>query len=734
MNRTLDLPVNRWLIGSGLCLLTAPILWWAIAFAQQLRFAHALEKETLSSYHLIVWLLVLLALAILCVRRLRGFPIFVILLGAAIIAQEYLGNLSSEKSYQVQMGGNSWVDGIDVYCNDVHLGKTPFRLTAEEFALRIEPRKTPPEQPHVEVRHPDDKHFDFDSAKWTWVPQDIFKYQNEWPPNHGRYSRSDFEGLMQDFRETDFWWRFERNGCQGIAAAMNFFGRGVGSRGSITIDVSPSIEIRSAALHAQALVDWVTEADFQIEEDVIRHILVYREQLFPEFLKHIEFEPRLEIIFQRAAEVDFKMPLVFTESEGQQILDRVLSQIRERELFSIPSTASTAVLHIARLYPDLIVDRFEKLLDSRRAWTHRSGSGDRISWSGTGVPIERVALEYAIRELRLQPDQLFDRLVYLSHSNPGFLVLVGQYERKEAVDLIRHYLVHAEQRHQKFQAAQFCFSLRNPMLEAEVRSFIEKNAGTSHFSMQNKKFVLDRLDGSQEELQSLASWVAGLRRSDTWGRNCRTEMLVRIPASNVREHLERMNSGNRSERSVAPRVLRDHPNPALDEFLIDKFQVGLEKNDGGSMFNEVVQALSQSDSATIRAFVESRLAEGGKPWMRLVEHIDEAPKWAWLVPALAKLSDADKAMQESAVELLERIGTDAAWDALEAWPPKSPVEGVVKHQIAKRKIALQENAQRIEQARRLIAGKMKPDDLLPASIPFTWTKSGYQLVNDEAAK
>jgi len=119
--------------------------------------------------------------------------------------------------------------------------------------------------------------------------------------------------------------------------------------------------------------------------------------------------------------------------------------------------------------------------------------------------------------------------------------------------------------------------------------------------------------------------------------------------------------------------------------------------------------------------------------MRLVQRIDNAPKWAWLVPALAKLSDADKAMQKSAVELLGKIGTDAAWDVLKAWPSESPVEDVVKQLLAKRKIALQENAQRIEQARRLIAGEMKPDDLLPASIPFTWTKSGYQLANEEAA-
>jgi len=247
------------------------------------------------------------------------------------------------------MGGNSFFDGFDVYCNEVHLGKTPFLLTDKDFENRVKPRSTPPNQPHIHLFSSDEEQPDFSWAQWTWVPGDLFSQLGEWSPDHQRYHREDFDGLMEDCREARFWWRFERKSCQGVVTAGSLSGGGFGTWGGLTtVYVTPSVETRSAAAHAQVLVDLITAADFEIEEKVIQHILDFRGHLFPEFLKIIPTEPRLETIFQRAAEVDFEMPAKLTEAESKRILDRILSGIRQRGTFSVPSTAGTAVLREPR--------------------------------------------------------------------------------------------------------------------------------------------------------------------------------------------------------------------------------------------------------------------------------------------------------------------------------------------------------------------------------------------------
>lgn len=125
-------------------------------------------------------------------------------------------------------GFRMYKDGTDVYCNGVHLGQTPLRLTVEELLAKVTPWDVPPSQPWLK-----------DDA-YTWMPWDDFReerydkanqlYDQFWKlyerDQSGSRSMNKNEMLQKQAQWNEhiagcqYWWRFEKDGSQ-LHATLN---------------------------------------------------------------------------------------------------------------------------------------------------------------------------------------------------------------------------------------------------------------------------------------------------------------------------------------------------------------------------------------------------------------------------------------------------------------------------------------------------------------------------------
>ena len=139
-------------------------------------------------------------------------------------------------------------------CNDVHLGKTPLNISEVEFNKIVKPWDNPPDQPIMIIDEEDDRHDRYSWAKFFYVPRDIFEMNKQWPPDHRRYNRHNDKETLEDFKNSKYWWRFEKDGCVGLTRLSNFSGGSSGFNGRTTIEINPSITFLSAEKHIEALI------------------------------------------------------------------------------------------------------------------------------------------------------------------------------------------------------------------------------------------------------------------------------------------------------------------------------------------------------------------------------------------------------------------------------------------------------------------------------------------------
>lgn len=113
-------------------------------------------------------------------------------------------------------------DGIDVYCNGVHLGKTPLHLNAEQLQAKVSPWKTPPIQPMYE---PGKK------PLYTWLPWDDF-LESRYLKSQNLFNAATYDSQTVSIGPTavltkaprrnpdidaldaqcEYWWSFEEDG------------------------------------------------------------------------------------------------------------------------------------------------------------------------------------------------------------------------------------------------------------------------------------------------------------------------------------------------------------------------------------------------------------------------------------------------------------------------------------------------------------------------------------------
>ncbi len=650
-----------------------------------------------------------------------------------LLTYGFVSGTDMEKRYELLIGAGRPTLGVDVYCNDIHLGKTPLRISKEDLYKEVKPWKEPPRQIRLDMRGADDGDDRYFWANYYYLPNDVFDRWNEWPPDHNRYNRHNLTESLKDIAATKYWWHFEKDGCVGLAPIANFGGGGGGGR-VITIRATPQISFLSAGPHLTALLDELTRSDYEASDEWIAHFGKYSGLLFMDFYKKTQADDKVLPTLDAVVRAEFDIPKDPTAADCARVVDEILDRIEKNGCFTVPSLESLAMDIVGKVDRRPIVKRFREHLDMGYGSGGTASSTGWTTWRRSGEAARQLPLEYAVRNLR--PPELFNRLVYLSTNSDRFLDVIGNYRRPEAVRLIGHYLRQIERGkgrgynrgHNVQNAIRLCSKIDNPELDERFYWFIRENASSNAHDHYLQQFLESRAKSKESDKSRLAEFVFSSAPLD---ERDKIEQLCKIdsPASlNYINHLI-MRGDDRQRKRALEHLHRRH-NPSLDDFLIESYNWLAEKPDVKHYGNhaEVTWALVNANSDRIRKFLEGKWNESSESRSKLIKILRSAgwtkPHMAWLVPLIAELPESEKL---NAVGIVDNIDTSDAWALLEEWAggDNEELARQAKWYLDKRAEETKNVTPSAGKGADLIAGKIRPDDLLAGAAAYVWTDKGY---------
>ena len=633
--------------------------------------------------------------------------------------------------------------GIDVFCNDVYLGKTPLKISEAEFHEKVKPWNTPPRQKLVVgdesiIQNIRSHRFGLANMElqWQYIPFDYF----------GQHRRSGYSGYASDYpgMKGYYWWRFERDGSTGVAAiGPTACGEYDDGRIVKAQSWSPFLEYPSIRPYVGHLLHNLKRTNYQPSAKWWRHVAKASGLLFPHLYEIGTRDSRVIRALEMAIKTEFGINQGMSTDAWGAVLDEVISRSKQLRSFHTLSPESMAMDLIIQHNPQLIEAHFLKLLsrgmDPWRVFT--SGLNRSMTYRD---PAGFLPLEYAV--LKCHPPTLFKRLVYESGRGERVLSMVGNYSRGEAVELVRHYLnegingrpsvYYGIQYQPQRRALDFATHLQNPALELELRRFVLRNVlrGEQESDYHLREFINSRLRRSlnEDEAISLAEWIAE---------------VVPVPEGEKLQYLIRINS-DRTHRyvrdilqhqpllqtTVLEELIR-HPNPSLDLFLIEAYQVVTANvNSAGiapvntlrnsmDVSSDLIRAMVLCDTPRMRAFLEEIWNASDRNKIDLLKaikqeasnHYPHLHEWSALISEIVNVD-----IRLAAIPTLGMIDTPESSKILADWALSS--DEVVKDEATR---ALAKYRERSRKADALLSGSIKPDDLLVGHTAYVWDGKNY---------
>ena len=726
MNR--DIPINRAAVNITLFLLLLPFYATVLLTREfgALTLLLDLIAEGRPFAFPLVYLLLLgyaaSALWLLWRGHLLG-PALVLLV--TVVMHSASSGAHDAKRYELLIGSSKPVRGIDVYCNGVHLGRTPLRISERQLRSKVDPWDTPPEQPRFSISGDQTSDSRYHFARYYYVPYEVFALYKAWPPSL-RYNRHNDKEMLEDIKSSKYWWHFEKDGCVGLTRLANFAG-GSGGGLTITINIDPDIEFLSAAAHLQLMLAHLESTACQPTEEWLRHFLKFKGLLFMQFYEHVLRDDRLRPALDALVRAEFDIPDKPAARDCARVLDQILDSVERAGVFTVPSLESLAVTLVGRAHAEPLTERFlESLRLGPSASSGQYTSDIWTTYRRSGINIRQIPLQLAVRQLC--PPELFNRLVYMSR-NGSYLDIVGSYPRKETVRLIQYHLRAVEQRtgrRRRFdirRAMRFCAQIKNPELEPFLYDFIRRNSASRGSDFHIRRFIESRITDAGSA--NLPEWIfhwAPLEDRE------KIDYLVRVNDPRTSYYMKILIHRNCDRRQEVIYQLEKNPNPSLDQFLIDSYRWYLGPQGPGHWPTYLTGAIANADTPAIRQFLTSLWNEAGDR-NTLLKNLQRAqwrsPHMSYLTPLIEQLTDTTERL--AAVKLLEKIDSTGAWDLAAKWArdadPQLAAAAAEQLQIHQQRT--DEQKSRLQQAGDLIAGKIKPDDLLAPPRPYHWNGQQY---------
>ena len=638
-----------------------------------------------------------------------------------------------------RFGQQSRIQGVTVECNGVTLGQTPFTISEEEFCEKVKPWDAPPPQTMVDAdMHAGTMHYDF--SKFRHVPQDIFV---DGPFSALQWSLNSDE-IRRKMRTSAYWWYFEKDGCTGLGRTGGFSISRRGTGTSIITDVNPSMTFPSLRPHMELLVADLERHDGVPTSEWIEHFRKYQDLLFVDFHTAAREDPELLPALHAVVKDEFRIPDTPTAADCERIVDEILDRVEQRGGFLEPSPESVALDLLGADVANVVTARF---LDSPHEAAGGGGRRSSDEWTLThraDHSVWQLPLEYVMK--RHPAPELFGRMVYLAAQNPGrFMPFVAAYQRPEAVEIVRTYLTpfkfgsRSHDRGAIENVLRLAAEVVNPALEDDYRHIVSDRGGDRFLQDDVERFISSRIDAPGIDQDRLADWILHWPPIPD---EAKVEALLRMRTPKAALDLYHLASMKPHLIEDAVDKLTRDPNPHCDDFLIRVFRESFYGRRHVESPHVLYKALARLDTPAIHAFVEdmwNKWEEDG--WKNLIGEKKElvwgfahsnwdGPGMEWMVELLAPLTGEEE--RWGGMRLLAKIGSPEAWDLLDAWAQDgSPAMKDRARDIAeKSRERHAEEQERIQLAEDLIAGRIKPDDLLPPQKAYVWNGDDY--VEEEA--
>ena len=628
---------------------------------------------------------------------------------------------------------------IDVYCNDVYLGKTPLRISETEFHEKVKPWDTPPRQKMVigediiENIKTDRDGLANTKLRWYYIPYHYFD-------QHRAVNQQGFSSY-DDAVNCGYWWRFEKDGCTGFAtiARMGSYPYPASSQ-HIRIRSMPDLEYPSLQSYLEHLIHDLKQSNYQPSVEWKTHVLSSSWSLFRDLYMIGQRDSRVMQALEMAIQAEFGIHEGMSLQAWETVLDEIMSRTKQQGDFHPTSPESMAMDMIIRHNTKPIETRFLKLL-SRGV---PSALILKSNYMGSGIKrAEFMPLEYAV--LKSSPPALFKRLVYESRRGERFLSMVGNYPREEALRLVRRYLddvinhpsaTNASSVFLTLKAMDLVTQLRNPAFESEQRRFVlklaERDPRTPKFPL--RMFLRKQLEHTltEAEANSLAKWIA---ESIPLPEDEKLLFLIRLNSPQTYRYVRDILQHQPSHQKDVVRNLAHNSNPALDLLLIEIYQAEYANAKFGGtvpitpprvppgVSHNLIRAMFHRYTPRMHTFLEGLWNASDSNKISLLKVIkQDAPyhhpyldRWTTLI---SEIEDTDTRL--AAIPVLDQIDTPESSALLAAWALRS--DPAVEREAEQ---ALANYRERSRRAKALLAGSIKPDDLLVGKTAYVWNGQDY---------
>lgn len=612
--------------------------------------------------------------------------------------------------YALEIGLSSHIHGVDVYCNDVHLGQTPLVISEKDFRRKVKPWNQPPRQEILIGSQwiPYDSY----SNKFFYIPNDYFERYRQ---NRQILEYRDRDASRELLRTSRYWWRFEKNGYVGVTPIESYFGGGCG-RTIITIYANPKVMYPSVEPHLELLLHSLRNSNYEPTDEWMAHFRKYSELLFHKLYQKTQHDPRLTRALHALVKTEFSINDRMSEKEVARVIDEIMASVERVGAFTIPSPESVAIDLLGQRASKAVEKRI-KLADApswRGGW--RSGIEEEkiMILSRRGRAVRFFPLEYAIQQIR--PPALFNRLVYESRRGSKFIGLVGNYRGEEAARLVRHYLQDTANARginnisRVHQTMEIATQIHNPTLEEDFRRFVRDNIGLNYY-FPFETFIESRLKSPVTSADSLAQLIFDLRFKE----RDKLKYLSKVNSPRTYSYIKTLILDSTSKQKEVIQYLEKQPNPALDQFLIDSYEYL-------GTWETLTQAMLVCDTPEMRAYLDKLWDEDTYQREMLLDAMSKMEQGsAHLTGWLQTISEiTEPSLRLLAVPVLSRIDTPEAVAILELWAAEPDAQLRTAAQEH-----LDEYQKRGRQVAELISGKIKPDDLLPTQTPYVWNGEDY---------
>ena len=296
-----------------------------------------------------------------------------------------------------------------------------------------------------------------------------------------------------------------------------------------------------------------------------------------------------------------------------------------------------------------------------------------------------------------------------------------------------YYGIHAQPEQ---KARGFATHLQNPALELELRRFVlqqtQLDSRDNDYHM--REFIEARLARhlTGDDAISLAEWIAGALPLD---ESEKLLFLIRIDSDRTYRYAADILRSHPRYKVFVVEDLIQRPNQSLDRLLIDMYQAesaGVKFGEivpvtaprkSVSVSRELIRAMVLCDTPHMRAFLEEIWNASNRNKIDLLEAIKlEAPRhfphlhdWTTLI---SEIEDADTRLV--AIPVLNQIDTLESAKVLAEWAQSTDI--AVKEEA---EWALAKYHERSRKAEALLAGSIKPDDLLVGQQAYVWDGENY---------